>query len=400
MKHSLFILVLFWALPGIAQNVFPPTGPVGVGTNDPKAQLHVVGNSRNYLVNKIIPGSSEDSQGINYLVLHKVYTGTLLMLDHAVSGKIIASRGGLTGWNRKWTVEVNTSSAYDYTRGNLIYYSEGTSLVTLLMNGERYLALEIANTSSLYYFSFTGYAENAVLSLATNEMVSDVQPFQSADPLGLNVGSDIFTGAIYMPLKKTGYAGSFEDVRGIWMQGADIASELAVGYSAIGGGASAIGFSRGGSWDTNIKFYTNAVDNVGTHKMTERMRINSDGSVGIGTVNTGTSKLAVEGTISARKVRVTSVNPWPDYVFAKHYRLPSIQEVEQYISAHQHLPDMPSAAEVTEEGLDLGEMNRKLLQKVEELTLYIIGQHKNSQQQQAQIDALKEAVDKLKSSKQ
>ena len=96
------------------------------------------------------------------------------------------------------------------------------------------------------------------------------------------------------------------------------------------------------------------------------------GNIGIGTSSPGSHKLAVEGTIGARKVKVTSVTPWPDYVFAKDYKLPSIHSIEKYIEEHQHLPGIPSAEIVAKEGIDLGEMNAKLLEKIEQLTLYIV----------------------------
>ncbi|MBC9929980.1 tail fiber protein [Chitinophaga qingshengii] len=97
-----------------------------------------------------------------------------------------------------------------------------------------------------------------------------------------------------------------------------------------------------------------------------------DGNVGIGTINPQ-AKLAVKGSVLAQRVKVsTTADSWPDYVFNKNYALPSLQEVENYIEKYQHLPGIPAAAEVAKDGHDLGEMNKQLLQKVEELTLYII----------------------------
>src|SRR5690606_16241100 len=109
------------------------------------------------------------------------------------------------------------------------------------------------------------------------------------------------------------------------------------------------------------------------------------GNVGIGTTNPGAYKLAVEGTIGARKVKVTQ-SAWADFVFHPGYQLPPLYEIENYIKANRHLPGIPTAAEVEKEGLDLGEMDKKLLQKVEEQTLYLIElskridtlQHKNA----------------------
>ena len=104
--------------------------------------------------------------------------------------------------------------------------------------------------------------------------------------------------------------------------------------------------------------------------------VKANGSMGIGTSNPGTSKLAVEGTIAARKVKVTAANPWPDYVFEHDYQLPSLPTIETFIKANKHLPDVPSATEIAENGQDLGEMNTILLKKVEELTLHLINMEK------------------------
>lgn len=98
------------------------------------------------------------------------------------------------------------------------------------------------------------------------------------------------------------------------------------------------------------------------------------GNVGIGLLNPQ-YKLTVAGTVGARKMKVTQ-ETWADFVFRPEYQLPSLQELDAYIKVHQRLPDMPSESEVLADGLDIGEMNRKLLQKVEELTLYIIEQDK------------------------
>lgn len=96
--------------------------------------------------------------------------------------------------------------------------------------------------------------------------------------------------------------------------------------------------------------------------------------------------LSVEGKIMADEVQVSLRSEWPDYVFATGYNLPDLRATEAYIQANQHLPGIPSAAEIKSQGgVELGEMNRLLLEKVEELTLLLI-------EQQKQIDALKQEV--------
>lgn len=118
-----------------------------------------------------------------------------------------------------------------------------------------------------------------------------------------------------------------------------------------------------------------------------KMTIKGDGSVGIGTSTPGIYKLAVEGTIGARKVKVTQA-AWADFVFQDHYKLPSIAELEKYIERNKHLPDVPSEKEVLKNGIDLGEMNAKLLQKIEELTLYIIQMNKRNDIMEQRIKEL------------
>jgi hypothetical protein len=101
-----------------------------------------------------------------------------------------------------------------------------------------------------------------------------------------------------------------------------------------------------------------------------RLAIRPDGNVGIGTVDPGTYKLAVNGNVRAKEIKVET--GWSDFVFEKNYQLPTLEEVEAHIKDKGHLKDIPSAEEVAENGILLGEMDSKLLQKIEELTLYII----------------------------
>ncbi len=99
----------------------------------------------------------------------------------------------------------------------------------------------------------------------------------------------------------------------------------------------------------------------------------SGGTVGIGTTNTRGYKLAVNGKIRAREI-VVEATPWPDYVFKKGYELPSLTKVAEHIKTKGHLPNIPTEQEVINHGVSLGEINAKLLEKIEELTLYTIQQ--------------------------
>jgi len=126
------------------------------------------------------------------------------------------------------------------------------------------------------------------------------------------------------------------------------------------------------------------------------------GNVGIGTVDnaswklaTSTYKLAVNGSAIATSMTVKLQGNWPDYVFNKAYQLPSLTEVKTYIDQNHHLPDMPSEQEVADKGLDLGEVNKLLTKKVEELTLYLIEKDKKEKEQEARITKLEQQIQKL-----
>ena len=102
-----------------------------------------------------------------------------------------------------------------------------------------------------------------------------------------------------------------------------------------------------------------------------KMVIKKNGNVGIGSLNP-TSKLSVNGKIHAEEVKVDLNVPGPDYVFSDDYTLNSLANIEKYVKEHRHLPGIPSAKEMEANGINLSEMNMKLLEKVEELTLHLI----------------------------
>jgi hypothetical protein len=126
----------------------------------------------------------------------------------------------------------------------------------------------------------------------------------------------------------------------------------------------------------------------------ERMRISSNGNVGIGSTNPD-EKLTVKGKIHAEEIRVDLSVP-ADYVFEKYYTgastlkadyvMPSLAEIEKYTKENKHLPNVPSAQEIKDKGLQVGEMSNILLQKVEELTLYIIEQNKKIEALEAKVN--------------
>ena len=109
----------------------------------------------------------------------------------------------------------------------------------------------------------------------------------------------------------------------------------------------------------------------------------TDGKVAIGTSSYGNGnyKLYVKDGIRTEAVQIDAEINWPDYVFAKTYAFPSWNDVASFSKQNSHLPNVPSAKEVSEKGINVVEMDATLLRKIEELTLYIL-------QQNQQIEAL------------
>ena len=112
-----------------------------------------------------------------------------------------------------------------------------------------------------------------------------------------------------------------------------------------------------------------------------------DNNVGIGTLDPQGYKLAVNGTIRAKEIKVDS--DWADFVFKKDYKLPTLKEVETHINENGTLPGIPSESEVKANGVNLAETNALLLQKIEELTLYIIQQEKRMESMEAEIKSIR-----------
>jgi len=123
----------------------------------------------------------------------------------------------------------------------------------------------------------------------------------------------------------------------------------------------------------------------------------SNGNLAIGTTDPRGYKLAVAGNMIAESVKVQLKSAWPDYVFKDDYKFTSLQETEKHIKEKGHLPGIPSAAEVKLEGIDLGEMNGRLLKKIEEMTLQMIDMNKLIQTQQELLKQQQNSIETIQS---
>lgn len=132
---------------------------------------------------------------------------------------------------------------------------------------------------------------------------------------------------------------------------------------------------------------------LGTAGGGDQLYIAANGTVGIGTSDTKGYKLGVDGSIVCEELKVKLSQNWPDYVFADEYELPALSEVENSIQRNKHLPGIPSAKEIHENGINVGEMQKLLMQKIEELTLYVIDLQKQNDDLKSEMSSLRSAME-------
>ena len=338
-----------------AQNAFPATGNVGIGTTTPDFRTHV---AQDITMNSdITAGTAQLSVG------GATSTGKRMILGYDTNGNgfgfIKAGNLGVV-----WT-----SLSLQPNGGNVGIGTTTPSAKLEVMGGYNDVSLN-ANSNATAVFRTPGHVQMAIntqlaapytTSLQAKHSTSDGQAYPLAlNPLGGNVGIGTITPSSLLNIVATGNSSSALTVQ-------DNARKTKIGRDQI-----------------QVTDLSDVASNLYLQPSGNTCIASSNGNVGIGTT-TPDEKLAVNGTVHAREVRVDLVG-WPDYVFEKHYTgksslmpgysLPTLAAIEAFTKAYHHLPEVPSASEVASNGLKLGEMNGVLLEKIEELTLYAIDQEK------------------------
>jgi len=178
-------------------------------------------------------------------------------------------------------------------------------------------------------------------------------------------------------------------------------------YSGLNYGSSYIGFNAArtpgtsGNWTIEGDGFHNGGGVIYTD-MAGNIYLSPQGSTGTATrtladldVKSSIAlRVGADGVVYAKAIRV-STTTFPDYVFKKDYRLLSLSQVKAYIDQNQHLPEIPSAEEVEKEGLNVGEMNKLLMKKVEELTLYAIENERKDKEKDKLLASLQQQINRL-----
>ena len=234
-------------------------------------------------------------------------------------------------------------------------FTNSTQMVSLKIEGYAYGPSEIIDLNISWYI-FGGVFRNTSISSAA----SYTPEVLLTNNNGL-VNVFINDRAYFIRFRITAFAKGMSE-QSAWFQGWTVVDEAMQGTQVL-----------------NLAYKNNFKGTV-----TNQGNLYSMGNLGIGTTDTKGYKLAVNGKIRAQEIKVEAAN-WPDYVFAKDYSLLSLKETESHIREKGHLPGIPSAEEAKANGIDLGKMNAKLLQKIEELTIYLIQQQKEIQLQNKEL---------------
>jgi hypothetical protein len=345
-KTLLTLTASILALSSYAQNTsWTTNGNIGIGITSPAATLHVLSGGTNL---------NTTSQ----------YSGNLV-----IEGKSGPGRSSTAGSSLEFAVPANLDGSNPWGQGRIMTVAGNTTnsdATGKMIFGTRRMFDKLGVGSSLW-----NYGDDLVIDGAGQVGVGITMPkarFHVSGRVliqGANIDSRFSEGNDLSYLRNSG--------------------QMLIGCNRSAGGGETDFISNQGSGVTGgFSFYNYNNSGVTSHLMS----IQANGSVGIGTDITNGYKLAVKGNVIATSIKVQLMDVWPDYVFESNYKRMSLPELEKYVKSEKHLPEIPSAQVLTEGGIDLGEMNGKLLKKIEELTLYLIEQNK-------QIELLKEKVNNM-----
>ena len=365
MKNQLFIIFIsFFSIMSFnAQTLYVPGGSSGIGTS---SNGNVgIGTATTSPTEKLQIGNLNNTENLK-LIIPGVYNFEQVKLGQYGNGSC-----GLELVNH-----AGPNSSY------------GVRLFSNLDNGIVGLQIQTADPTTTY--QGLNYVTRLAVATNGNVGIGNISPQYKLDVLGdARVSWSVFTNEIHFIANDLG-AGidntdpytlrKVHDAQNVSHLDLNLNDDVDESFRIYGN--SCVGYSCG-TYSGNLYHSFDASGNV-FHA----------GNVGIGCNPNSSYKLNVNGIIHAIEVKV-DLDGFADYVFNPTYKLMPLHEVEQYVNINSHLPEMPSAAEVSKNGLSVGEMQNKLLKKVEELTLYVIEQQKTISQQSVQISQQNIKIEEL-----
>ncbi|NER12986.1 hypothetical protein GWK08_06015 [Leptobacterium flavescens] len=417
---SFCALAFTWGVT--AQNTFPSTGNTGIGTTNPSGPLHVKADSDNILTLQTSDNGALYTNWIDKDGIIRATTGFASNNLNAFQFKVLNGtnefmifdaskfyfRGELRGdgdiISHGATGPRIGQNGYDSMAYGLMGYRDGK-----IGDGNLYMMVRNKNTNNGSWISvgqrdsdsdkgdiklIAGYFEgldmrgNIKFSVGGGENVDAIIDYNG----NMGVGTTD-------PNAKLEVADEIRVRLATNNTDKNVARIVPLGYSGVTG---AMNWALRGTYQYGNGVNTNSAGgDLDLIKSLDRNTIlatktdgTSLGNVGIGTTSPD-SKLTVKGKVHAEEVKVDLSVPGPDYVFANDYDLRTLEELQKYIQQNKHLPNIPSAVEMEANGVELGIMNMKLLEKIEELTLYTLEQEKKLKEQKEANQKLETRLSRL-----